>query len=67
MATKIEVEQKDPYVWLEVETFSDGFCTRCRLPFANGYQVGVTPRDNSDQQMWVLTCQLCFDNLQAMS
>lgn len=65
METKIEVEQNDPYVWLEVETFENGDCGRCRLPFWQGLQVGVTPRDNSDVQRWVTMCRLCFDDMQA--
>jgi hypothetical protein len=67
METKIQVEQNDPYVWLEVETFENGYCAKCRLPFWQGLQVGVTPRDGSEEQMWVTMCQLCFDDMQAKS
>lgn len=62
--TALEVNQNDPAVWLEAEEFHNGDCARCRLPFHRGAQVGVTPRDNSEPQMWVTICRLCWEQMQ---
>jgi len=63
--TALEVNQNDSAVWLEAERFYNGDCSRCRLPFYQGVQVGVTLRDDSAPQMWATVCNLCWDNLQA--